>query len=279
MNNLLSANFRRLKNSRMFWDCCAVTLLGAAATMLLDCRTAARVLAENPEYVYRLDDYFLSPVPVTGILMALFAASFLGTEYGDGTMRNKLIVGHTRSAIYLSALLPGICAALAIAAASLLGRLAGIPTLGGWQGGAGALCGHIAVYAGIAAALTACFTLIGMLSSHRSATMALCLFTFLGLLMLASYLYNALCEPEMVSEMMVTVNGVQASDPHPNPSYIGGTLRTVYEIVLLILPTGQAILLANGESGPALPQVAASLGVAALVTAAGIALFRRKDIQ
>ena len=36
---------------------------------------------------------------------AVFIGVFVGTEYSDGTLRNKLIIGHSRSSIYISNLI------------------------------------------------------------------------------------------------------------------------------------------------------------------------------
>lgn len=279
MNNLFSAGLFRLRRGRLLWGCLAVSFLGAAAIMLSGCGMVQRMHDSGSCAAYLLNDFLFEPVPMIGLVAGLFAAVFLGAEYGDGALRNKLMAGHTRRAVYLSSL--GLCslAALAIAAASLLGGLVGVPVLGGWQGGAAGLLGPLLACAGCMICFAALFTLVGMLCPRRTGTMALCLLSYLALLMLASYLYNSLSEPEMASGMLLTVNGVEAADPTPNPFYVGGSLRVIYELVLHLLPTGQAILLCNGELGPALPHLAASLALCVLITLAGAALFQRKDLK
>lgn len=275
MNKLFSANSLRLKKSKIFWGCLIVTIGFSVWAMCLGCN-AARMYGRETT----LDDYLFKIVPYLGLVLAPFAAVFLGVEYGEGTLRNKLIVGHTRENIYLANLATCACAALAMAALDLTGGFAaGAPQVGLWQGGAGRLVSQILVYAGIAVSLAAFFTMIGMLSTRRASTMAISLFGYLLLLVMASYFYNALLEPEMASEMIVTQNGIEIGDPSPNPGYIGGTQRVLYQFMMILLPTGQAIQMANAEYGPALPQVALSLGMAAVFTAIGLALFRRKDIK
>lgn len=279
MNNLLSANFWRLKKSAAFWRCLAAALLCSAAAMLLNCKSAAEIMRASPGTVRTLDEYLFALMPTVGIFSALFTASFLGTEYSDGTLRTKLIAGHARGAIYLSHLAACLFAALLFTAALLLGGLAGLPVLGGWRGGAGQLASYTAVGVCAALAQAAILACAGMLSSRKSATMALCLLLFLVMLLLASYLYNALQEPELYSDMLLTVGGIEMGDPKPNPFYIGGVQRTLYQALLLFLPAGQLARLANLEAGPAPLYIAASLAEAAAATAAGMALFRRKDLK
>ncbi len=275
MNKLLSANMWRLKKSKIFWGCLAVVLAFSVWAMCLGCHAAVMNGREET-----LDSNLFKVVPFLGLILAPFAAVFLGVEYGEGTLRNKLIVGHTREHIYFANLTACGVVSLLLAALDLVGGFAaGVPQIGPWQGGAGQLLSQILVYAGIAVALAAFFTMIGMLSTRRATTMAICLFGYLLLLVMGSYLYNNLLKPEMTSEIRMTANGLEVGDPFPNPSYIGGTLRTIYQFLMILLPTGQAIQMANGEFGPALPQVALSLGVAAVCTAIGLGLFKRKDIK
>ena len=79
--------------------------------------------------------------------------------------------------------------------------------------------------------------------------------------------------------MPPTLNGFEIGEPLPNPNYISGTLRTVYQFAVDALPTGQAILLTNQElTHPGL-SLAASAGLVLLSSAAGILAFRRKDLN
>ena len=40
-----------------------------------------------------------------GLVAAVFISLFVGSEYSDGTIRNKLVVGHSRMRIYLANLI------------------------------------------------------------------------------------------------------------------------------------------------------------------------------
>ena len=101
----------------------------------------------------------------------------------------------------------------------------------------------------------------------------------LALLILGNSFYNALCEPETISPAIMTENGFEIGEPEPNPDYISGTLRTVYQFAVDALPSGQAILLANQELARPGLSLAASAGLILLVSAIGMAIFRRKDLK
>ena len=45
--------------------------------------------------------YFFNALLLSGFVTALFVSFFLSAEYSDGTIRNKLMVGHKRKEIYL----------------------------------------------------------------------------------------------------------------------------------------------------------------------------------
>ena len=74
-------------------------------------------------------------------------------------------------------------------------------------------------------------------------------------------------------------NGFEVGAPEPNPNYVSGALRTVYQFIVDALPTGQAILLANqGLAHPAV-SLCASVGIVLLSGAVGMAIFKRKDLK
>ena len=105
MSKLLASNFSRLKKNKVFWvECICMVLFG----LYLVGRKYLERLKYQEESV--LDNGFFAYVLVIGFAMAAFGSLFLGTEYSDGTIRNKLIVGHTRMRIYLANLIVSLAA-------------------------------------------------------------------------------------------------------------------------------------------------------------------------
>ena len=86
MRNLLHANLSRLRRDGTFWFMLVLIFACSVGTMLLWGRNVAESL---DHYYFRLSAYM-------GLYFAIFAALFLNTEYSEGTIRNKLAVGHVR---------------------------------------------------------------------------------------------------------------------------------------------------------------------------------------
>lgn len=168
MHKLLSANLRRLWSNKAFW----------LTVILMACIEAAFCLLLSRQGPLPMGPILFISLQGIGILTSVFFSLFLGTEYSDGTIRNKLIVGHKRNNIYLASLITGIIAITII-------YLAGILT----GGVLGTIChdplkysiGQI-ILAGIIGWL-ACvsyisiFNLVGMLSSSKAVTSIICILT------------------------------------------------------------------------------------------------------
>lgn len=273
MYKLLTANFIRLRRDILFWSCLLAAPVLAFCNIQISCRQAA-----NGIY-FRFEECFFNIFPFLGLVFAVFISFFLGTEYSDGAIRNKLVVGHTRTGIYAAHLLTCTAASLLFTAAAMLAGLTGMPVLGPFQMEPTELAAYLVLTLLWTAALASLCTLVGMLSTSKAGTVALSLFLCLGLLFFGSYLYNALKVPEMSSGVAITSEGFQILDPTPNPEYIGGTKRIVYEFLLNILPTGQGILMANLEVSRPLLNGAASLLIFAGSSLLGAALFDKKDLK
>ena len=73
---------------------------------------------------------FLQVFPFLAILHAAFTSLFLGTEYQDGTLRNKLIAGHPRWKVYGAYLITAAAGCFVIVAGWLAGCAVGAMRFG-----------------------------------------------------------------------------------------------------------------------------------------------------
>lgn len=277
MRKLLCANFARLWRDKVFWGCVLAVLFCSAGNMLNGCRQATQDMSE---FSYTLEHYYYMMLPVLVLFIPVFTSLFLGTEYSDGTLRNKLIAGHRRTQVYLANLIVCTVASLLMLAALFAGGLVGIPTLGAWPLGLRILLWYTAIAVLMTAAFSAIFTLIGMLTPNKAFSAVLSLGIAIVMLVLGSYFYNALGEPEMVSGVVITAeNGVQLGDPEPNPDYISGMRRAVYAFMVDLLPTGQSITLADLGVAHPVRMLGCSFYILLGTTLYGTFLFQRRDLK
>lgn len=275
MRKLLSADLYRFKRDRVFWICFLAMLVYAVLAMLGNCHQA---LQDTAPFEYVLDNfYFVYALPI-GLLAAVSVSLFLGTEYSDGTIRNKLVVGHTRRDIYLANLFTNIVCGLLLLLAGLLGGLCGIPFLGAWKMGKMVLV-FLLINVMCMAAYAAVFTLIGMLCSNKAIAAVLSILLFLGLMVIAFNLYYCLAEPEVVNGLIITKEGMQMGEPEPNPRYLTGMKREIYQFIMDFLPTGQCIQMEELTVIHPIRMILSSVGIVLMTTLGGIIAFGKKDLK
>ena len=276
MRKLLSANFSRLWKDKFFWLCMGAMLIYSVVYMMNGCRQAA---ADLSEYNYSLDKYYFHFAVVIGAFCALFSSMFLGTEYSDGTIRNKIIVGHTRTSIYIANLITSFTATLLLMLVWLIGALAAIPTLGVWEMGVPNLFAYLLIAVMFEAALAAIFTFVCMQTANKATTVVISILLFLGLIVFASMINNGLSQPEMTSGVQISANGIDMSEPTPNPNYISGIQRTIYEFIVDFLPTGQGLQMSQLKIDHAVRMLVSSVVITVLTTLGGLFVFKRKDLK
>lgn len=291
MNKLLHAGFSRLWRDRAFWLCMAVSALWSGAIAII----RYRELESRPQYG-DLDYILWEFTPMMGIFAAVFVCLFIGVEHSDGTMRNKLAVGHSRWAVYLSNFT--VCAAANLAVMFTWVAVTfclGLPLLGAPKMPAPEILMNLALAALTVVSSTAIFLLIAMLITNKAASAVACILLSLALIIAGSYFYQSLREPEMTSPgMMIHEDGTSEwLDPQPNPKYLEGAVRTAYEIMAMVLPTGQQIIINDQYLAPRWSaffsftlvtiqpwsMVLCSVLVTSLAIGAGAAIFRRKDLK
>ena len=269
MGNLLHAGLSRLVRSRIF-------LLAVLAELAY---TALVVLVCWDHYATGTGNYTLESVltagfglmgylPVPSLIAAPLLSLHLGADYSDGTLRNKLIVGHTRTEIYLSDLLTCIVAAVGLDVLYLLlaGALCAYPVLG--MAGTllrvspGQLLAWVAVgllaRAAWAAAVKLAVTLLG---SRTSASIA-------GLLLVlaaAGACSFGFHELEYLSRHLDAANRE--------------VRLALWQLALDTLPTGQYLQVSRLDTPNLWRLPLLSLAVAAGSTGIGAALFQRKDLR
>lgn len=279
MSKLLSSNFSRLWKNKIFWLCMGGMLIYAVVYML---SVSQKTFSSATGEVYTLEHYYFQFLVYIGFFFATVTSMFLGTDYSDGTIRNKLIVGHTRANLYLANLIVTFSAGLLIMCVWLIGALVGVATLGFFTFSTVELVEYFLLCVLLVATYSAINTFIAMLSANKTTTVLISLALAFGLLLCASLLYNALEVPETINSMSgISISGTVApiGEVVANPNYVDGILRSVFQMLLNILPTGQSINVAFLKVEHPCTMILSSVVVTVGITALGIILFRKKDLK
>ena len=132
----------------------------------------------------------------------------------------------------------------------------------------------------IAAAYSAIFTLIATLITSKPVTVIACIFICMAIYFGSMMISMKLEEPEFYSGNVWIENGIAESDLlYPNPFYLRGTKRAIYEFIYDFLPAGQGFQLARENAVPKAGFPLYSLFITVITTTGGILIFRRKDLK
>lgn len=276
MTKLFSASFCQLRKTVFFW----LLLIASALFSVWLCfvNYAPEIQATTPLSIERV---FFTFHQMSCLLYAAFISLFLGTEYSDGVLRNKLIVGHKRIHIYITNLIVVSVVSLLVVAIHAvftlpLGHLLFTPF---------SIPASRVIYCILCIGLMSCVfsaicTAISMNCSNKAIAAVVSLLVMILLLYLGSFVVSRLAEPETTYDgVIITMDGIQLGNKVSNPAYISGRIRTVFEWISDTLPTSQSIKLhgldySHFERWPFL-----SLGLYLIISVVGAVCFSRKDIR
>jgi len=212
----------------------------------------------------------------------VFSAFYIGSEYDQGTIRNKLNVGCTRNSIYLANLIVVVTAGVLFTITHIAASVAvGLPFLGGLMWDALApIWWRIPSAMVMLLCYAAVFTFIAMQDSNKSRSLIISFVFALVIIIGGLYIYGALQEPEFTTRMVMQEDGSYLRQGGiPNSRYIRGTARMVYTFIEACIPSAQGLNIARSEGVFNLLAIICQLCVTALFTGAGMALFKKKDIK
>ena len=280
MSKLLHAEFFRLIKNKIFW----LGLLVMIAVPLYGVGVRYYDYTIALEYIWETADglWFVGGIYL-GIVLSVFVSLFIGTEFNDGTIRNKLTVGHTRGEIYFTNQI--ICTAVSLfyhiiyiavlyASGSLL--------LKSWETPLKVLAVMTLLSLTAIVALSAVFTMFAMLIHNRSAGAVTAMLVAMAMLIAEITILNMLQAPVYIeNNFVLSINGeLVQGDPIPNPKYLTGAKREAYQHLLNIIPTGQLLQFGNLEyTDDMLYLPLYAVGVTVVCTLIGLVVFRRKDIR
>lgn len=249
MIKLLRAGVYRLMHSRIFR---AGIIFMAALGAYFSIQNY--FIMQKEGHTISLDGAFIMFPLAMPFIMSLLCGFFIGTEYADGTIRNKFISGASRGSIYLSNFLTCTFGAAVISAAYAIFYLtAGVPLLGGFEADAFCVLGNLLCALAVTEVFTALFTLISMLSQSKANGAVMCI--IIGTVLYVSGVYCGLYIMKRLAS--------------------GGIYGFLYDL----LPGCQLIQVCNMQALHPVRMFLYSMLISAVFTAAGMVIFKRKDLK
>lgn len=272
MHKLVVANLYRAWRGKLFLTALAIMLVTALITVL------------DARHIGPVDPFFTTYLLIVGsvilpLIMTIWVAVFIGTDYSDGTVRNKVIAGHTRWRIYGADLVAclavvGLLYAAYLVTAVGLARLSvpGFKLTALWHGRIG---GQLLLISFGLFNYTALFVGLCMVLSNRTAATAAVIFMFLIMLVGGGMAAMKLAEPAF--DISISDSGKQVR--RKNRSYLGGRKRQIVQTVTDMTPIGQTVRIFNPGSSNLVVLVLYDVLIISGATALGGSAFRRRDLR
>lgn len=243
MNRLLKADFSRLFKSLIF-KLGMIFSVGFALVIVIasyiDFKVNAQTYAEYGYTTLNADDFLFTGGFFMMFAVAVFIGIFVGTDYSDGTIRNKIMVGHRRSSIYLANYVACYAATLIFNFAYIITVLAaGMLLFGNTAIELSAFFVNLGFMIITSASLNALFLFLAMLINNKAAASVTLLSLAIVLWFSAMLIVTRLDAQEYYQDVYHLNEAgelVQNKDVK-NPKYLTGTKREVYEFMDDLLPS------------------------------------------
>ncbi len=258
MIRILRADFIRLRRSFAFRLSLIGMLVLAAAFMFIQ--------ATAMDYTVPLSRVIFLPMSMYGIAMAAFVSVFVGTDFSDGFIRNKLLTAENRSSLVISQIIVS-CVGCIIVYIVVTAFSAGIGRFF-FENNVDdvVFLRFIIIGIGMSVATGCLFSIITMICGNKTQAIILCMGLAFGMLFLCLHTNEVLVQTEYKDGVL-------------NPHYLGGVRREICSLLHDINPCGQAAQLSAWEVWHPIRALLISLLVIAGTSALGCLLFRRKDVK
>lgn len=258
MMRLLRADFARLWKSRDFRLALAAMLALAAGLMAMQ--------GTAMDYAVPLSRVIFLPLSVYGVVMAAFVSAFVGTDFSDGFIRNKLLATARRDSLVISQIIVS-GAACAIVYALVTAFSAGVGQFffeNNVDGKDFAL--YCLLGMGMSLTMGCLFCVVTLLCGNKTRAIVVCMGLAFGMLFLCLHTNGILVQAE-------TKNGAL------NPNYVGGLRRVVCSVLHDLNPYGQAAQLSAWMVWHPVRGQAFNMALIVGLVFLGCRGFRGKDIQ
>lgn len=275
MVNLLNGNLMRIKKSKLFLVMSLAILVLAILLILVQYKDFI-----SYKTIIEYDSLYKMFLLVVGIVISIFTCLFLGVEYEDKTIRNKIIIGHKRINIYLANLITIILVSLVFQLLYIfIISVVGIPLLGFNISSVSSFIYSLIVAQLIIIANASIYTLISLVGSNSMLINIICLLVAFGSYFATLILMNIIDTPEYI-QMSTIVNWESEKIEYvkeKNPKYPSEIKRKICNTLMNIIPQAQVLKIERSGNKDRKMIPIYSLSTSVVLTGIGIVLFKKKE--
>ena len=279
MSKLVSANFSRLLRNEFFWIGLAL-VVGIAAFIAIDFVQAHPMCRETISHETK--SVCFKYTPVIAAIIALFAGLFVGEEYSNKTIRNKIASGYSKKEIYRANWL--VCTAVGSLFYLVFFLMIALP-IAPWKELVKYHANVVAEF--MRSALVNLFAILSLVSivvfvamfvKNRIIGVVATLGCVLLLFLASELMFEGIRETQFESVFNEELGFAMEM---ANPEYNGGIVRGIVQTVMDVQPFGQILQVNMGRAvdikGIVLPMY--SCLMMALFYIGGAHLFGKRDLE
>lgn len=255
---LLRADFYRLLRSKWLW-LSALSMLGLSFAFVA-------MQHSGMDYVVALDRVVFLPLSFYGVIAAALISLFVGEDFSDGCIRNKIVAGRSRTAIFLSSLIVSCVSCIIIYFLMLAVTISLGLALFENNVASGQLVQMIALGLGSCLMYSCLYCTLTLLIGNRTTAVVVCMVLSFCMLFLALHTNQIVIQQP-------------TKDGLPNPHYISGWMKHFYVFLHDFNPTGQACQLSQMDCHSPLSWLCLNLLWCLLSIGVGAALFANRNIR
>ena len=288
MYKLLNASFSRLRKNKIFLGLVILTIIIAAFMLISEYLDKVKYSSVFGISSNTTDILLTNFINIIGFFIAIFTSLFVGAEYSDGTIRNKIVAGHSRKNIYLSNLIVSILVGIFLELIYLIiVSIVAIPLFGSIQMTFSQFAFILLDMIMIIIAYSSIFNFIALICSNITISTVTSL-----LLILIMFVTDMFLSPTANSTEYIQKNKVMDEQGNityeivKNEDYPGKIIQTTCKTIINFNPVSQAIEISGNKINmneedfnnmKVYPLY--SLGLIIIITAIGIYLFNIKELK
>ncbi len=278
MSRLLNAGFKRLIKDKVFWIC----IIAFITLGITRCWAQYNEIIKYNAIV-KIDNIIFNSIVIIDFAIPIFICLFVGTDYSDGTIRNKIIAGHTKKSIYFSNLLISIAAGIIINSIFMIVVAAiGIPLFGPSELEVSTFLWLMLDITFIIIVYCSIFNMISLICSNKTISVVISILLVLGLFIINMIVLNKLQEPEYIPQIVIE-NGVAVETGKEmlvkNPHYLDANTKKVYQFIADLNPTSQGFQISGLFASNIKILAVYSFIISLITNSIGYFIFNKKDLK